>query len=41
MREPVVAVVHGSAWKLDEGVVELVPRTYVEAVISLTEATLA
>ena len=36
-----MAVVHGSAWKLDQGVVELVPRTYAEAVIRITEATLA
>jgi glycosyltransferase involved in cell wall biosynthesis len=40
--EPVVAVVHGSAWTLEAAAVrELVPPTYAARMIALTEATLA
>jgi glycosyltransferase involved in cell wall biosynthesis len=38
--EPVVVVVHGSAWMLDPTVLELVPRGYAEALVANTEATL-
>ena len=37
---PVVAVVHGSAWKLDDALWETVPRAYAEPLIESTEATL-
>lgn len=38
---PIVAVVHGSAWKLDDGLLEMVPRAYAEPLIRSTEATVA
>jgi glycosyltransferase involved in cell wall biosynthesis len=38
--EPVVVVVHGSAWTLDPSVWELVPRDYAERVVANTEAAL-
>jgi glycosyltransferase involved in cell wall biosynthesis len=38
--EPVVVVVHGSAWMLDPTVLELVPRGYAEVLVANTEATL-
>jgi glycosyltransferase involved in cell wall biosynthesis len=40
--EPVVAVVHGSAWTLESAAVrDLVPRAFAERMIAVTEATLA
>jgi glycosyltransferase involved in cell wall biosynthesis len=39
-REPVVAVVHGSAWMLDPGVLDLMPSTFAEPFVASTEATL-
>ena len=39
-REPVVAVIHGSAWMLDAQVLELMPATYAEPFVANTEATL-
>src|SRR5215217_7645728 len=40
--EPVVAVVHGSAWTNESAAVrELVPREYAERIIALTDAALA
>ena len=39
--QPVVAVIHGTAWKLEpEAVRELVPREYAERFVAATEATL-
>jgi glycosyltransferase involved in cell wall biosynthesis len=40
-REPVVAVIHGAAWMLDAGVLELMPRTFAEPFVAATEETLA
>jgi glycosyltransferase involved in cell wall biosynthesis len=39
-REPVVAVIHGSAWLLDPGVLDLMPSTFAEPFVASTEATL-
>jgi glycosyltransferase involved in cell wall biosynthesis len=38
--EPVVAVVHGSAWMLDPTALELMPREFAEPFVASTEATL-
>jgi len=38
--EPVVAVVHGSAWMLDASVLDLMPREFAEPFAAKTEATL-
>jgi glycosyltransferase involved in cell wall biosynthesis len=38
--EPVVAVVHGSAWMLDPAALELMPREFAEPFVASTEATL-
>jgi len=38
--EPVVAVVHGSAWMLDPASLDLVPSEFAEAIVESTEATL-
>jgi glycosyltransferase involved in cell wall biosynthesis len=38
--EPVVAVVHGSAWMLDTSIEELVPREFAEPFVASVEATL-
>jgi glycosyltransferase involved in cell wall biosynthesis len=40
-REPVVAVIHGSAWMLDPEVLEFMPGAYAEPFVASTEATLA
>jgi glycosyltransferase involved in cell wall biosynthesis len=40
-REPVVPVIHGSAWMLDAAVLDLMPRTFAEPFVANTEATLA
>jgi glycosyltransferase involved in cell wall biosynthesis len=39
-REPVVAVIHGSAWMLDPQTLELIPREWAEPFVANTEATL-
>jgi glycosyltransferase involved in cell wall biosynthesis len=38
---PAVAVVHGSAWRLDGGLLETVPLAYAEPLIKSTEETIA
>jgi glycosyltransferase involved in cell wall biosynthesis/O-antigen/teichoic acid export membrane protein len=38
---PAVAVVHGSAWQLDDGLLETIPRAYAEPLIKSTEETIA
>ena len=39
-REPVVPVIHGSAWMLDAAVLDLMPKTFAEPFVASTEATL-
>jgi glycosyltransferase involved in cell wall biosynthesis len=39
-REPVVAVIHGSAWMLDSQMLELMPASYAEPFVASTEATI-
>jgi len=39
--EPVVAVVHGSAWMLDETALELMPREFAEPFVASTEDTIS
>jgi glycosyltransferase involved in cell wall biosynthesis len=40
-REPVAAVIHGSAWLLDPAVLDLMPSTFAEPFVADAEATLA
>jgi glycosyltransferase involved in cell wall biosynthesis len=39
-REPVVAVIHGSAWMLDASTLDLIPREFAEPFVANTERTL-
>jgi glycosyltransferase involved in cell wall biosynthesis len=39
-REPVAAVIHGSAWLLDPAVLDLMPSTFAEPFVANAEATL-
>jgi glycosyltransferase involved in cell wall biosynthesis len=39
-REPIAAVIHGSAWLLDPAVLDLMPNTFAEPFVANAEATL-
>lgn len=39
--EPVVTVVHGAAWPIEESFFDYVPRAYADSMIAATEATLS
>jgi glycosyltransferase involved in cell wall biosynthesis len=38
--EPVVAVIHGAAWMLDAGLLQLIPSGFAKSLVANTEATL-